>query len=126
MGEHRQGAQILLVDDDADQLSLCQRWLNAAGYQVRTATGGVAALASLERTRPDLVISDLVTDDMSGLQLLSEIHRHDPVLPTMVMSGRAGFRTRWRRPISGSPVSSRSRSTVPACSTPCAFRTDAG
>jgi DNA-binding NtrC family response regulator len=50
----------------------------------------VAALASLERTRPDLVISDLVMDDMSGLQLLSEIHRHDPLLPTMVMSGRAG------------------------------------
>ena len=28
-------------------------------------------------------------DDMDGLRLLSEIHRQDPVLPTMVMSGKA-------------------------------------
>ncbi len=28
-------------------------------------------------------------DDMNGLRLLSEIHRRDPVLPTMIMSGRA-------------------------------------
>ena len=82
--------RILLVDDDPDHLALCARWLTLAGYQVDGAAGGTAALASLERARPDLVISDLVMDDMNGLRLLSEIHRQDPVLPTMVMSGKAG------------------------------------
>jgi two-component system response regulator GlrR len=28
---------------------------------------------------------------MNGLRLLSEIHRHDPILPTMIMSGKAGL-----------------------------------
>ena len=82
--------RILLVDDDSDHLTLCERWLTVSGYRVDTASGGVEALAALERTRPDLVISDLVMDDMSGLRLLSEIHRQDPVLPTMIMSGKAG------------------------------------
>jgi DNA-binding NtrC family response regulator len=41
MGEQAQGAQILLVDDDADRLALCERWLNAAGYQA--AHGGTLA-----------------------------------------------------------------------------------
>ena len=82
--------RILLVDDDGDHLALCERWLTLTGYRVDTAPGGAEALASLERARPDLVISDLVMDDMNGLRLLSEIHRQDPVLPTMVMSGKAG------------------------------------
>jgi two-component system response regulator GlrR len=82
--------RILLVDDDPDHLALCDRWLSASGYQVTTAADGAQALAALERARPDLVISDLVMDGMNGLRLLGEIHRQDPVLPTMVMSGRAG------------------------------------
>jgi two-component system response regulator GlrR len=82
--------RVLLVDDDPDHLALYERWLTLAGYRVDTAAGGGEALASLERARPDLVLSDLVMDDMDGLRLLSEIHRQDPVLPTMVMSGKAG------------------------------------
>ena len=82
--------RILLVDDDRDHLALCERWLTLSGYRVDTVPGGAEALAALEHTRPDLVVSDLVMDDMGGLRLLSEIHRQDPVLPTMIMSGRAG------------------------------------
>ena len=82
--------RVLIVDDDPDHLALCERWLALSGYAVTTASGGVQALASLEHTRPDLVISDLIMDDMSGLKLLGEIHRHDPVLPTVIMSGKAG------------------------------------
>jgi len=82
--------RILLVDDDTDHLALCSRWLTLTGYKVASATSGTAALAELEQARPDLVISDLIMDGMNGLRLLSEIHRQDPVLPTMIMSGMAG------------------------------------
>ena len=82
--------RILLVDDDSDHLALCSRWLSLSGYQVDAVDSGVQALALLEHTRPDLVISDLIMDGMDGLRLLSEIHRQDPVLPTMIVSGRAG------------------------------------
>jgi two-component system response regulator GlrR len=78
-----------LVDDDSDHLALCTRWLTLSGYLVESVDSGAKALASLERTRPDLVISDLVMDDMDGLRLLGEIHRQDPVMPTMIMSGQA-------------------------------------
>ena len=81
---------ILVVDDDPDHLALCERWLQLSGYATRTAGGGRDALATLEVTRPDLVLTDLVMDDMSGIDLLTEIHRRDPVLPTLIMSGKAG------------------------------------
>ena len=86
-----QAHRILLVDDDPDHLALCKRWLELEGYAVDTAGSGPEGLACLARTRPDLVVSDLIMGDMNGLKLLSEIHRQDPVLPTMIMSGKAGL-----------------------------------
>ena len=62
--------RILLVDDDIDHLALCERWLTLAGYRVDTAANGPEALAQLEQSRPDLVISDLVMGEMHGLRLL--------------------------------------------------------
>ena len=61
--------RVLLVDDDVDQLALCSRWLTLSGYQVDSAPGGAEALASLERTRPDLVVTDLA--------MLDELARKD-------------------------------------------------
>ncbi len=82
---------VLAVDDDVDHLALVERWLQLANVQVRTATCGRDALALLEMQRPDLVLTDLVMDEMDGLRLLSEIHRQDPVMPVMILSGRAAI-----------------------------------
>lgn len=82
---------VLAVDDDTDHLALVERWLQLAGLQVRTATCGRDALVLLEIQRPDLVLTDLVMDEMDGLRLLSEIHRQDPVMPVMILSGRAAI-----------------------------------
>ena len=82
---------ILAVDDDPDHLGLVRRWLEQADYRVATAGSGRLALASIEQERPALVISDLVMDGMDGLRLLSEIHRQDPVLPVIILSGQAAI-----------------------------------
>ncbi len=83
--------RLLVVDDDPDHLALVQRWLDLAGVRVDVAVGGREALARIEQQRPDLVITDLVMDDMDGLRLLSEIHRQDPVMPVMILSGKAAI-----------------------------------
>ncbi len=80
---------ILAVDDDPDHLALTRRWLERAGFAVTTAASGARALATLTSTRPDLVLTDLVMDEMNGLELLSEIHKQDPVLPVVILSGQA-------------------------------------
>lgn len=80
---------VLVVDDDPDHLILLQRWLIAAGYLVDGASHGIQALARIEQTRPDLVVTDLVMDEMDGLKLVRQIHEVDPVLPVMIVSGQA-------------------------------------
>jgi two-component system, NtrC family, response regulator GlrR len=89
--EQTKNTRLLVVDDDRDHLALVQRWLTLEGYEVTPADSGEAALAFLEAQRPDLVISDLVMRGMDGIRLLREIHRHDPVMPVIIMSGQAGI-----------------------------------
>ena len=51
--------EVLLVDDDPDLLKLISLRLSSAGYTVRTANSGEAALAAMSVGRPAAVITDL-------------------------------------------------------------------
>ena len=86
----RDVARVLVVDDDPDMLALLRRWLEAAGFACASAANGSEALTQLDLARPDLVLTDLVMDEMDGLRLLKEIHRIDPVMPVVMLSGEAG------------------------------------
>ncbi len=72
------GSQILIVDDVAANLSLLGELLHEAGYQVRAATSGRAALRRAAReTRPALVLLDVMMPEMNGYEVLAEL-RQDP------------------------------------------------
>jgi two-component system, cell cycle response regulator DivK len=63
------GDPILVVDDNPLNLRLVQMLLESAGHDVRTATRAEEALASIERSRPRLIVMDLQLPGMDGLQL---------------------------------------------------------
>lgn len=53
------GAKILIVDDDQDLLLGLSIRLKANGYQVVAATEGYAAVSTVRKEMPDLIILDL-------------------------------------------------------------------
>ena len=77
---------LLLVDDDPDLLKLISLRLASAGYRVRTAESGEAALAAIAVTRPALVVTDLRMPGMDGLQLFESIHRQHPAMPVIILT----------------------------------------
>jgi CheY-like chemotaxis protein len=79
--------RILVVDDEPSILTTSAAILSGKGYEVRTASGGFAALAELRRALPDLVISDLKMPHMSGFELLSVIRRRFPQIPVIAIRG---------------------------------------
>lgn len=83
--------RILLVEDEAQIREVCSLVLEEAGYKVVTAGTGEEALAKFRRSkRVDLVVSDLVMPgNLAGDQLIAEIHRTNPELPALLMSGYA-------------------------------------
>jgi two-component system response regulator GlrR len=87
--QERTTHKVMLVDDDADILKLLSTWLKTEGMEVVTAGSGSEAMARLGAARPDLVITDLKMEGMSGMEVLAEIHRDNPLLPVIMLSGQA-------------------------------------
>jgi len=84
-------ARILIVDDEPDMLENCSRILSRQGYACLTAENGRAALAILERERPDLLLTDLKMPEMDGMALLQHAHEVDPALPVIMITGFASI-----------------------------------
>ncbi|WP_067563299.1 sigma 54-interacting transcriptional regulator [Halofilum ochraceum] len=77
---------ILVVDDDPSLLRLLDIRLQSAGYTVQTADSANAALARVEQSVPDAVITDLRMDGMDGLGLLRELQRRQPGVPVLLLT----------------------------------------
>lgn len=81
---------ILVVDDNIAPAHLLSRLLQKLGQHAETAASAAAALEFLEKTRPDIVISDIGMPEMSGYDLAREI-RARPELRQVILIAVTGF-----------------------------------
>jgi two-component system response regulator GlrR len=77
---------VLLVDDDKGLLQLIAMRLGASGFAVTAVESGAAALASLEVTHPQVVVTDLRMEGIDGLALVDAIHRKAPAIPVVILT----------------------------------------
>ncbi len=87
--------RILVVDDDQDARELVASALIAMGYAVEVAADGFEAVAKLQETMADLVLTDLMMPGMHGVDLAQWIRTYRPGLPVIVITGKEtyGLRT---------------------------------
>ncbi len=83
-GAERRGS-VLVVDDEPTIAEIVGRYLERAGYAVRTAADGHEALAAIARARPDLVVLDLMLPGIDGLEVMRRLHEGDSAPPPVVM-----------------------------------------
>jgi DNA-binding response OmpR family regulator len=86
--EHMSSETILIVDDEPTIVEVVELYLRREGFEVQTAADGPAALAALERRRPDLIVLDLMLPGLSGLELTKRI-RADSPLPIIMLTARS-------------------------------------
>jgi CheY-like chemotaxis protein len=79
---------ILIVDDEPDVLFLLRLTLEHAGYRVEEAPHGAAALETIRRLLPDLVITDLMMPVVDGRELIQRLRERaeTAALPIMLLS----------------------------------------
>src|ERR1017187_4854433 len=77
--------RILVVDDDQDPRELVASALIAMGYAVEVAADGFEAVAKLQETMADLVLTDLMMPGMHGVDLAQWIRTYRPGLPLIVI-----------------------------------------
>ncbi len=67
--------------------TILARSLTRLGYDVRTEESGEEAWKDIEQTAFDLVISDMVLGNMSGIELLERVKTTDSTLPFIIVTG---------------------------------------
>jgi two-component system sporulation sensor kinase A len=82
---------ILVVDDEPAVRNLVRTILTTAGYLVATAGNGNEALRLLQGRLFDLVLTDMLMPEMSGMELIQYVHLHYPDTLVIVFTGFASF-----------------------------------
>lgn len=83
-------AKILVVEDDPSVRGLLHTLLTGEGYEVATASDGLAGLVKASSATPDLMLLDLMMPDLGGVRVLEEL-RNDPLMadiPLIVVTGK--------------------------------------
>jgi len=92
MQEGVEKLRIVLVEDDRDLAEVMQAALEMEGLDVEVAFDGEAGLALIDRTHPDVVITDLIMPVLDGLQLIQRLQvnpgAHLPVIAVSAVGSR--------------------------------------
>lgn len=78
--------RIVIVDDDALSVTLLQRHLEQAGYEVLTASDGQSGMDMILREKPDLALLDYHLPGVDGLHILEHARKECPNTVFVIMT----------------------------------------
>lgn len=79
--------RVLVVDDDPNVCELVSLYLEREGFNIEAVHDGEAALASFQRTRPDLIVLDLMLPLMDGFEVCRRVRRESET-PIIMLTAR--------------------------------------
>ena len=77
---------VWVVDDDRSIRWVLEKALKGATMDVRTFENGDVTLRALEKSQPDVIITDIRMPGMDGFELLKRIHAKNPELPVIIIT----------------------------------------
>ena len=69
--------KVLLIEDDRWLGELQASILAKAGYEVAMCQHGLAAIAAIDKSLPDVIVADVLLDGSTVFALLNELQSHD-------------------------------------------------
>lgn len=85
--------RVLVVDDDELTCDLVCETLNFEGYEVETAYSGEQALRTLEHSRPDLILLDIMMSGIDGFEVCRQVLNNDATreIPIIFLTAKGQF-----------------------------------
>ncbi len=78
---------VLVVDDEPGMREMVKQLLLNEGYHVLEASNGKHAMEFLKNESPELVITDIIMEEMDGVEIIMEIRENYPDVKIIAMSG---------------------------------------
>ena len=88
-----QKISILIVDDEESIRVSLESILKRNYHNVKVSSSGLIALEMLQKDHYDLIISDIMMDDMTGIELLKKSKERYPEILILLMTGYANLST---------------------------------
>jgi DNA-binding response OmpR family regulator len=82
------GELILVVDDEPNIIELARLYLERDGFRVVGVGDGLAAMESVERLRPALMILDIMLPKLDGLEICKKLRGQDNSIPILMLTAR--------------------------------------
>jgi signal transduction histidine kinase/DNA-binding response OmpR family regulator len=86
-----QHPRVLVVDDDRFFMRQMVDILDNGGFEVKGVASGAKALEQMRKADFEVVVTDVVMEDMTGIELLKAIRRRDRLTPVICVSGVRSF-----------------------------------
>jgi CheY-like chemotaxis protein/two-component sensor histidine kinase len=99
-----EGLRVLVVDDEADARDLIGVILRRRGAEVTAAASVAEALEAVERSRPDVLVSDISMPESDGYELIRELRQRasgSGAVPAVALTAYARSQDRERALASG-------------------------
>lgn len=82
---------VLVVDDEFSIRNLLYEFFSKEGYGVRLAENGRQALELIEKESFEVCLVDLKLPGVDGMEVVRAIHRLNPDIPVIMMTGYPTF-----------------------------------
>lgn len=79
---------ILLVDDEPSIIQLSRMYLEREGFRVQAVGGGEAALEAAAKTRPALIVLDVMLPKLDGFEVCRKLRAADNQVPILMLTAR--------------------------------------
>ena len=81
--------KIIVVDDEKIICSTAKKILEKEGYEVDTFTNSVLALDAIRKNQYDLIVTDLMMEEVSGMDILREVNQNFPQTKVIMLTAYA-------------------------------------
>lgn len=78
--------EAMIIDDEPEILEILEHFLNVANFSVRKFTDPTKALVSLKEKSPDIVFTDMMMPQITGLEVLKKVKELYPDVPVIIVS----------------------------------------
>lgn len=82
---------VLLVEDDSTLAFIVEDALRREGFEVATASNGVAGLECFDGLNPDIVVADVMMPKMDGFEMVKRIRSLDRHIPVLFLTARSAL-----------------------------------
>ena len=76
---------VFIVDMEHNTRELVRRWMQDDGFRAESFQDAASAIIEMQRTRPDVVLVDMLTSSIAGSETLQRLRNIDDGVPVVLM-----------------------------------------